>query len=439
MAKVLRHAAVAAATAALAGAALADDSSSDRNRFQFEIDASYVHADSPLGAWTDGGLGKLRYAETNDGLESTRVFGQYRGRIANALSATVIADYQSDASSGIDVTEAYMDWRPVPKSENQQQIRFGAFYPPLSLENADLGWQSPFTYSYSAINTWLGEEVRPIGVEWSLHRRLGYAGSPHELRAFASAFYGNDPAGTLLFWRGWSLHDRQTRLGDTLPMPPRPIFDFTGAVVGHAPQSVDPISEIDHRPGAYAGLEWSYAHRVLVQLARYDNRADPYAFSGGQWGWGTSFNQLGLQAGLPWDLGLVGQWMQGDTLWVQGARADGTLSPFAALVRDDFDAKFLMLTRLVRGAHRVSLRYDAFDMHRTEGQPAGLQSDDGHAWTLAYRYEHSARWSGGIEWLQIDSARDNWAFFYASYGAPKQTAETEIRLQMTLRVGATPR
>ena len=138
MAKVLRHAAVAAAAAALAGIALADDSGSDRNRFQFEIDASYVHADSPLGAWTDGGLGKLRYAETNDGLESTRVFGQYRGRIANTLSATVIADYQSDASSGIDVTEAYMDWRPVPKSENQQQIRFGAFYPPLSLERRPL-------------------------------------------------------------------------------------------------------------------------------------------------------------------------------------------------------------------------------------------------------------------------------------------------------------
>jgi len=185
MAKVLRHAAVAAAAAALAGIALADDSGSDRNRFQFEIDASYVHADSPLGAWIDGGLGKLRYAETNDGIESTRVFAQYRGRVANTLSATVIADYQSDASSGIDVTEAYMDWRPIPRSENQQQIRFGAFYPPFSRENVDLGWQSPFTYSYSAINTWLGEEIRPIGVEWSLHRRLGFPGSPHELRAFA--------------------------------------------------------------------------------------------------------------------------------------------------------------------------------------------------------------------------------------------------------------
>ena len=188
MGTVLRGAAAVAVAALVASAALADDSGGDRHRFQFEIDASYVHADSPFSAWTEGGLSKLRYAESNDGLESTRVLAQYRGRIADTLSATVIADYQSDASAGLDVTEAYMDWRPIPKSENQQQIRFGAFYPPLSRENADLGWQSPFTYSYSAINTWLGEEVRPIGVEWSLHRRLGFAGSPHELRAFASAF-----------------------------------------------------------------------------------------------------------------------------------------------------------------------------------------------------------------------------------------------------------
>src|ERR1041385_2120354 len=119
MGTVLRAAAAVAAAAAFAGAALADDAGADRNRFQFEIDASYVHADSPFAAWTEGGLGKLRYAETNDGFESTRVFAQYRGRVADTLSATVIADYQSDASEGIDVTEAYMDWRPIPKSENQ--------------------------------------------------------------------------------------------------------------------------------------------------------------------------------------------------------------------------------------------------------------------------------------------------------------------------------
>jgi hypothetical protein len=434
MATLLTRAASAAALALLAATALAEERS-DRNRFQFEIDASYVAADSPFHSWTEGGLGKLRYSESNDGLKSTRLFAQYKGRIADTLSATVIADYQDDASSGLDVTEAYMDWRPIPKTANQQQVRFGAFYPPFSLENADLGWQSPFTYSYSAINTWLGEEVRPIGVEWSLHRRLGFPGSPHELRAFASAFYGNDPAGTLLFWRGWSLHDRQTRLNDKLPMPPHPIFDYTRSVVGYYDQTVEPITETDHKPGAYAGVEWSYAQRVLVQVARYENRADPYSYASGQWGWDTAFTHVGVQASLPAQLGLIAQWLKGDTDWVQGAGANGTLTPFASLVGESFSAKFLLLTRLVHGRHRVSARYDLFDMYRYEGQPM-IEADDGHAFTLAYRYEHSARLSGGLEWLRIDSSRDNWEDFYA---APGHASETSVRLVLTYRLGVAQR
>ena len=434
MGTLLTRAAVAAALVTLAGAALAQEAS-DRNRFELEIDASYVAADSPFNSWTEGGLGKLRYSESNDGLKSTRLLALYRGRIAETLSATVIADYQDDASSGVDVTEAYMDWRPIPKSANQQQVRFGAFYPPFSLENAELGWQSPFTYSYSAVNTWLGEEIRPIGIEWSLHRHLGFAGSPHELRVFASAFYGNDPAGTLLFWRGWSLHDRQTRLDDKLPMPPHPIWDYTGAVVGYYDQTVEPVAETDHEPGAYAGLEWRYARRVLVQLARYENRADPYSFSGGQWGWDTEFTHLGVQVSLPGQLGLVAQWLEGKTYWVQGAGTNGTLTPFASLVGDAFSGKFLLLTRLVNGSHRVSLRYDAFDMHREQGQPA-IESDHGDAWTLAYRYEHSAHWSGGVEWLRIASSREPWEYYYA---APEDAVETSVRLVVSYRVGTAPR
>src|SRR5690606_3431571 len=113
-------------------------------------------------------------------------------------------------------------------------------------------------------------------------------GSPHELRAFAAAFYGNDPAGTLLFWRGWSLHDRQTRLNDRLALPPAPVWS-AGTVVGMRPQTLEPIAEIDRRPGTYAGAEWRYGRRALVQVAHYDNGADPLVFSGGQWGWDTTF------------------------------------------------------------------------------------------------------------------------------------------------------
>lgn len=423
-----RYALVAAAAAWLAHAALAEGAS-DRHQWQVEVGAGYVAADSDLAPWTDRGLGKLRYSESNDGLKSARLFAQYRGRITPTLTATVIGDYLDDASSGADLSEAFIDWRPIPKSGNQQQVRLGAFYPPLSLENGELGWHSPFTYSYSAINTWLGEEIRPIGAEWSLRRRLGFAGSPHELRAFASAFYGNDPAGTLLFWRGWALHDRQTRLNDLLPMPPRPIWNASGAIVGYSEQSVEPFEEIDHEPGAYAGVEWRYAKRVRVQVAHYDNRADPSAFSDGQWAWGTAFSHLGLQASLPAQLGLVAQWMQGETYWITGARPNGTLSPSSELVEDVFRSRFLMLTRRVGAAHRLSLRYDTFGMFREDTEPR-FHSDQGHAWTLGYRYERTKQLSAGIEWLEIVSRRDVWSF----YSPVTEATERQLRLQVTYRV-----
>jgi hypothetical protein len=432
MATVLTRIALGLALATCGAAALAAETGSDRHQWLVGMDAGFVARDSVFGAWTDGGIGKLRYGEDDDGMNAARVFFEYRGRITPTLMTTVIADYVDDASSGVDLTEAFVDWRPIPTSSNQHQMRFGAFYPPLSLENVDPGWQSPFSYSYSAINTWLGEEIRPVGAEWSLRRHLGFAGSPHELRAFAAGFYGNDPAGTLLWWRGWSLHDRQTRLNDRLPLPPLPIWNWSGVIVGHTEQSLEPFEEIDDEPGAYAGIEWRYARRVLLQLATYDNRADPSAFAEGQWAWHTKFTQLAMQVSLPWDIGLIAQWLEGETYWIAGAASDGTLSPVAELVEDAFDAKYLLLTRVFGGAHRVTLRYDAFGSLREDAEPP-LASDDGHAWTFAYRYERSARISGGVEWLEIQSRRDLWTQFYFT---DERATERELRLQVSLHLGA---
>ncbi|HEX5046350.1 MAG TPA: hypothetical protein VFX89_04455, partial [Gammaproteobacteria bacterium] len=403
----------------------------DRHQFRVEVDAGYVAAHSDMGSWLDDGLGKLRYSEDEDGLNASRVFLEYRGRITPTLSTTIVADYLDDASAGLDLTEAFLEWRPVPKSKNQHKVRGGAFYPPLSLENSETGWHSPFTYSYSAIDTWLGEEIRPIGVEWSMRRRLGGTGSPQELRVFAAGFYGNDPAGTLLWWRGWSIHDRQTRLHDELPLLPLPVWNSQGVIVGHREQYLEPFQEIDHKPGAYAGVEWRYARRVLLQLARYDNRADPNAFDDGYWGWHTAFTQLGVQLSLPWELGLLAQWMDGETYWIAGARSDGTLSFVATHVEDGFASKYLLLTRAVRSNHRFSVRYDDFGVSRKEGPPP-IDTDEGHAWTFAYRYDRSARFSGGFEWLRMESHRDLWREFYA---APADATEWQVRLQLTYRVG----
>jgi hypothetical protein len=407
------------ATALVAAPASAQD---DRHEFYFDATAGYVSASTDLRAWTEGGFSKLRYDD--DGFKVFRLFGEYHGRISPTLRAHVVADYVDDASGGLDLTEAALDWRPIPRSRNQQQVRFGAFYPGFSLENGDKGWQSPFTYSYSAINTWIGEEIRPFGAEWSMRRRLEGHRSAHELRGFASAFYGNDPAGTLLFWRGWALHDRQSRLNDELEIPPMPYQT--------RPQQLSPFMETDHRPGFYAGLEWRYARRALVQFARYDNRADPFSFSDGQWGWGTDFDHLAVQVDLPAQFGVIFQWMDGTTEWLTAAQPNGTRLPMSQHVHDRFESQFLMLTRTFGAKHRVAVRYDTFSIERPAAVPV-LYSDDGDAWTLSYRMEPTERFSGGIEWLRVDSRRDLWPMFY---NLPAEQTEDQLRLQFSYRLAA---
>ena len=411
-------------TTALAAACAAASVSaqSDRHELYFDASAGYVSASTDLKPWTEGGFSKLRYAD--DGFEAFRLFAEYHGRITPTLRARVVADYIDDVSGGVDLTEAAIDWRPIPRSRNQHQIRFGGFYPSFSLENGDRGWQSPFTYSYSAINTWLGEEIRPFGAEWSLRRRFDGFRSNHEVRAFAAGFYGNDPAGTLLFWRGWSLHDRQSRFNDELKIPARP---FTTA-----PQHLTPFMETDHRPGAYGGVEWRYARRALVQLVRYDNRADPFSFRDGQWGWGTDFNHLAVQVGLPAKLGLIVQSMAGRTEWLTAALPDGTRMPISEHVRDEFESTFLLLTRKLGEHQRLAVRYDTFAFERPAAVPE-LYADEGNAWTLSYRVDASERFSGGIEWLRIDSQRDLLPRYYAT---PAEQTESQLRLQFSYRLAA---
>jgi hypothetical protein len=237
----------------------------------------------------------------------------------------------------------------------------------------------------------------------------------------------------LLFWRGFASHDRQTRLNDKLPMPPMPVFDFGGNVIGVTAQSVEPIEEIDDDPGYYAGVEWRYARRALVQLAYYDNRTDPYSFRDGQWGWHTSFAHVAAQVDLPGGFGLMSQWLTGETYWLIAVTPTGMTTPYTDLVEDAFEATFLMLTKRFASSHRVSARYDTFDFVREE---IDLTVDSGHAWTLAYEYEATPSLGLAFEWLTIESVRDLWPDFY---GLPREATERQLRLKLNYRLQSADR
>ena len=94
--------------------------------------------------------------------------------------------------------------------------RAGLMWPPISLEHEGADWHVKDSITPSAINSWIGEEVRPVAAEGTVAATLG----EHKLRATAALMVANDTAGTLLTFRGWALHDRMTLAFRRQPLPP---------------------------------------------------------------------------------------------------------------------------------------------------------------------------------------------------------------------------
>jgi hypothetical protein len=395
---------------------------SDRHELTIRLNWNLVDATSPLGAWTDGEPGKLRIDPADSVGDYSRMTLEYRGQLAPQWFAHAVVDYIDPSAQAVGATEAYVEWRPLPTGPSRHRFRFGAFYPEFSYENSDFAWESPYSRSFSAVNAWIGEEIRPIGAGWHLTRPIGGQGSPQEFGAFAGAFVGNDTAATLLFWRGWAVHDRQTRLNERLALPTLVYSNGPGSPDTRIPRQLDPIAEIDDAPGYYLGSEWSYSRRVKLSLAYWDNQADPEQFRNGQWAWDTRFWHFAAQAALPGSFGVIAQYMRGDTDWLINVTSSGTTTPNTALATDEFESMFLLFSRPIGERHRLSLRLDNFDIWRE----AALEVDHGDAITIAYEIAINRKLKLRAEWMEIDSARDLWPIFYGR--ASNHATERQIQL-----------
>jgi len=390
------------------------------HEFLFGADISYVDT-SGYSSWTEGSVGKLRFDDSNDGLVLSRAFVDYEGRVSDTLNAKVALEiYDDDLGSPIDFTEAYLEWRPVPRSPNRYRVKMGAFYPRISLENTEAGWASPYTLSSSTINTWVAEELRTFGAEFSITRRPQSLGGAHQFGLQVAAFWGNDPTGSLLAWKGWSAHDRQSRFGDELPLPPLPQIQ-PGMLFEAQDPYVAPFREVDDRAGFYINGEWQFGSRMLVRVMHYDNRAEPTAFENGQYAWDTKFDHIGAQFSLPGDFALIAQWMTGST--VMGPVVDN-----AHMVDTEFDSKFVMLTKTF-GKHRLSLRYDNFDITQNDDTDEDNNPEDGLVWTAAYQHDYSDRMSLSAEWLSIKTHHCGWVY----YGLNPTATEKQLQLSVRFR------
>jgi hypothetical protein len=337
-------------------------------------------------SWTDGGLGKLRFGDGDDSLEPAGALS-LTWQLSESVVAVADLQAQGQTSPELGVISAWVRWRPVSTSAWRWSLRAGAFFPPVSLENDGIGWTSRWTLTPSAIDSWVGEELRTIGAE----ARVEHRSATHGNFEFGLAlFQWNDPAGDLISGRGWALGDVTSPLNATVREP-----DATnnGQWIAYKP-----FVENDGRTGWHADAQWTSPGGLRVRALRYDNRADPNTDSehAGRevYSWRTRFDSLGAE----WPLrGFVfaSQFMDGSTI----------IEPVPSLYFETKFRAFYLLAARNFGKWRPTLRYDRFRIRNDPEFPDNPFDEDGHAWTLALNWRPTEQWRLTGEWLRVDSTR----------------------------------
>jgi hypothetical protein len=355
-------------------------------------------------SWRDGGLGKFRYGggDVVPALGEISAIGT--AQLLPDLSTYAHLRFEPDQRSAVDVIEAFARYRPVSTTPLRWSVKTGAFFPPISLENQGIGWTSLWTLTPSAINSWVGQELRTIGSE----AQFEWRGAEHSFEAQAALFAANDPAGTLLAERGWTFGDRPIGLFDRSRLP-----DVTLRPGQTAPAYTMPFQEIDGRPGWYAGAAWRATGYGRLAVLYYDNEADPTA-SNGEFAWHTNFWSMGAETRVD-EITVLAQGMVGTTKFVPAGRSSVT----------NFEAAYA-LVGWERGDWRLAGRFDRF---RTSGYAPGGQidfSETGYAGTVALTWRPTdwLRITGEI--LTVASSREQREL----EGLPRATRGTQAQLAL---------
>lgn len=355
------------------------------------IQVSALQAD-PERSFIDGGTG--RYLYDDDRITLNQAFLHFFGDISDTLSTQIVANHTQTPQNHTGLTQAFLRYRPIPTSRTRWQVRAGAFYPALSFENVDIGWTSPFAYTNSAINTWIGEEIRINGIELTLSRKGNRrTNNHHDVDALFGLYKGNDPAGTVLAWRGFALHDKQTQLNENLPFANYPSIQTPP--LDQQDDYVDVFREEDDRYGFYVGAHWNYKRISKLRYYYYDNQADPEDVSSGQYAWHTKFHSVSWLYRPIKQWRFIVQYLQGSTLMGPNAVHLGYESYFA-------------LASYKSAAHRFTIRADQFStFNKNDILPEDDNRGQGSALTLAWRYALDKAWQLGAEWSAVESTQNS--------------------------------
>ncbi len=361
------------------------------------VAARGINASGPT-SWLDGGIGRLESSGGNrDEFDAVAQLGfDWTPSRYFDLHASGVA-----REEGSGLIEAYADARLI-FGLDEVQLRAGQFFLPTSRENKDALWASPYSISFSALNTWIAQEVRPVGVdlEWRHTLQRG-----HILTTALTAFRGNDSMGALLGWRGWTIGNRLSSYDELLPLPQLSPFFADQRDDGTKPFGRD----LDGKTGYSGRVRYSVPQKGNVQYAYVDNRGDRELHRG-EYAWATDFHLISGEIGEPDNLIVAAELMRGST----------GMGFAPAFVQGDFYAAYALISH-ERGRNRWTARYDLFGVDEKDFSLAGTNDETGRSWTLAWLYDITPSIRGGAEFTQITGKN------FAGQGTNGRTVTVEAR------------
>jgi hypothetical protein len=358
-------------------------------------------------SWLDRDFGRLETGGDHDDVTGVAQLG-FEWTATNWLDVQVSAAGNQD---DFGLVEAFADVHGHLRND-ELRLRAGQFFLPTSRENKGELWTSPYSISFSALNTWIAEEVRPVGaeLEWRHTRTNGDV-----LTGAGTAFRGNDSMGALLGWRGWTVGSRLSTYDEVLPLPPLQSLDTFFA--DQRDDGTKPFGkDLDGRTGIAARVRWSRPERMNVQYAWLDNRGDRQLYAG-EYAWRTKFHLVSAELGNPDDLVLAAEYITGST---------GMGIATAGFAQLDFHAGYVLISEK-RGRNRWTARYDLFGTDEQDFTPAESNDESGRSWTLSWLYDLRPHLRLGAEMTQIAGDRPAAAQYGFDAGTNGRSVTVEAR------------
>jgi hypothetical protein len=360
-------------------------------RFSGFLTAREIYA-TGQPSWTTGGFGRLDVGA--DSVNGNATVNQLVAQIGADWTPTTWFTFHAQGlarhePSGTEGRKSGLVEGYVELHNETWRLRAGEFFLPTSRENIDPLWTSPYTISYSALNSWIAQEVRPIGADLQYKPNFYFT-------AGATAFRGNDTMGTLLAWRGWTVGNRLSVYNEKLPLPP--LFSLgTPAYFRWQGAGTVPIGrDLNNNLGWSARVRATMPERAMIQLTHIDNRGDRELYAD-QYSWATKLNIVSGEIGSAESTILAAEYASGTT-------GMGPLDPTRAFVQMDFSTAYALVSHK-SGHFRASARFDVFDTTDRDHSIAETNTEHGRSWTLATFYEPDPHMRVGLELVQVTGRR----------------------------------